>query len=579
MTRYLQLIVLFNLSILSCLKAQQATIHLSLLDNDTGKPLETPIKWHSTKTNRDVVFKTDKLGKVVVVLEGNQTYETSIPQSQEVYDVVLPNTPNFSKEILLKFTIENPPIENPSVSMIQQKQAEIVYQNLVGVQTLNKPSNKSLEVIDMDSQKTVYSSLNDTNRFNLPIKRRYKLAIRGVSIQNDVFDMPSFSPTMRPYVLYFNTDNSAHLFPMNEENTVINLIYTNLMNKIVVGDSILLISKKNGKQYRLLTEKNGSALFIVPKNDSYEIHLKHFDKIATIGVENTPQKGFSTFTYTISYPSAKEVENRKREEVISKAERDSAYKIYKKEIDLNPLEFNKRMKKAIAEFSDYNEYKLRVDDRSKHLLKKDNEVGEVLTRLKDKSTSKIIVADVTGSMYPYLEQLALWLSFDLMKKEKNAYVFFNDGDRKMDYQKRIGNTGGIYTTESTVIDSVVGVMHTAMNSGSGGDGAENNIEALLIAQKLGQPSSEIIMIVDNYSCIKDIRLLPDVTKPVHIILCGVNVLTGINPDYLWVAYKTKGTIHTIEDDITDLGSMMEGKIITIRGRTYKLLSNRFFEIK
>jgi hypothetical protein len=182
-------------------------------------------------------------------------------------------------------------------------------------------------------------------------------------------------------------------------------------------------------------------------------------------------------------------------------------------------------------------------------------------------------------MYPYMEQLALWLSFAMMKKEKTAYVFFNDGDSKMDHLKRIGKTGGIYPIESNNTDSVLNVMHTARSNGYGGDIAENNIEALLVAQKLGTPSSELIMIVDNYSCIKDIRLLPEVTKPVHIILCGVNVVTGINPDYLWVAYKTKGSIHTIEDDITDLGTLMEGKTITIRGRTYKLLSNSFFEIK
>ncbi len=579
MTRCIQLIVLFNLITSFYSEAQRTTIHLSLLDNDTKRPLETLIKWRSAKTNKEVVFKTDKLGKATFILEGNQTYETSILQSQDVYDVALPNTPNFNKDVILEFTVEKSQTISLSLSTIQQKKSEIVPQNLVGIQILNKPPNKSLEVMDIDSQKTVYSSLTDTNRLNLPIKRQYKLTIKGVSIQNNVFDMPSFSPTMLPYVLYFNSDNSAHLYPMREENTVINLIYTNLMDKIVAGDSILLISKKNGKQYRLITEKNGSALFIVPKNDSYEIHLKNFDKIATIGVENTPQKGFSTFSYTISYPSAKEVDTQKREETISKAERDSAYAVYKKEIALNPLEFNKRMKKAIAEFSNEASDYLKLDKRSERYLKKENEVGEVLTRLKNKSTSKIIVADVTGSMYPYMEQLALWLSFEMMKKEKNAYVFFNDGDWKRDYQKVMGQTGGIYTTESMVADSVISLMHLAMNTGFGGDQAENNIEALLMAQKLGQPSSQILMIVDNYSCIKDIRLLPQVTKPVHIILCGVNVLTGINPDYLWVAYKTKGTIHTIEDDITDLGSMMEGKTITIRGRTYKLLSNRFFEIK
>jgi hypothetical protein len=71
--------------------------------------------------------------------------------------------------------------------------------------------------------------------------------------------------------------------------------------------------------------------------------------------------------------------------------------------------------------------------------------------------------------------------------------------------------------------------------------------------------------------------LSDIDKPIHVILCGVR--EQIHPDYLWLAYKTRGTLHTIEEDIMNLGAMMEGKTVTIKGRTYKLLNNRFFEMK
>jgi hypothetical protein len=583
MTRSLFFIVFLNALNALNLAAQNTTIRLLLLDNDNGKPLQTNIKWHSSKTNKDLVFKTDKDGKATFVIDGNQTYETSVPNSEEAYDVALSNTPNASRDITLRFIIDKQktPIVNPSLSTTKQLPDEITYRNLVGLQILNKPAGKVVEVVDIDSQKVVFSSSKDTNRILLPIKRRYKLMINGVTIKdNGALDMAKFSPKLVPFVLYFSDDNSAILLPMSEENTVINLVYTNLSDKIVVGDSIVLISRKAKREYGLITQKNGSALFIVPKDDTYEIHLKDFGEIAAIGSENTTKTAFKTFNYSINYPSAKDVEKSRKEIILSKAERDSAYKLYKKELELNPIEFNKRMKKAIAEFTEmYSEAYIELEPHSKYLKEKRNEVSEVLKRYKGKSAGKVIVSDVTGSMYPYMEQLAMWLSFAMMRKENNAFVFFNDGDRTMDYLKRIGKTGGIYAIESNNTDSVLRVMHTARGSGNGGDDAENNIEALIVAQKLGQPSSELIMIADNYSCIKDIRLLSEVTKPVHIILCGVNVLTGINPDYLWVAYKTKGTIHTIEDDITDLGTLMEGKTITIKGRTYKLLSNRFFEIK
>ena len=206
-------------------------------------------------------------------------------------------------------------------------------------------------------------------------------------------------------------------------------------------------------------------------------------------------------------------------------------------------------------------------------------VCAVLYRYREKWTSKVIVTDVTGSMYPYMEELGLWHALEFMKEEKNTYIFFNDGDNKPDNEKIIGKTGGIYSTQNNATDTVVSLMYKAMNKGFGGDAPENNIEALLVAEKYAAPNTEIVMIADNYSAIKDINLLSKLTKPVHIILCGTSILQGIHPNYLWLAYKTHGSVHTIEEDIMNLSELVQGKIITIGGSSYKLLGNRFFEIK
>jgi hypothetical protein len=42
----------------------------------------------------------------------------------------------------------------------------------------------------------------------------------------------------------------------------------------------------------------------------------------------------------------------------------------------------------------------------------------------------------------------------------------------------------------------------------------------------------------------------------------------INEDYLNIAYKTKGSVHTIEQDITDLMKQSTGKKFTINGVDY-----------
>jgi hypothetical protein len=84
------------------------------------------------------------------------------------------------------------------------------------------------------------------------------------------------------------------------------------------------------------------------------------------------------------------------------------------------------------------------------------------------------------------------------------------------------------------------------------------------------------MIADNYAPVKDIELLKNFNKPVHIILCGANESVLI--DYLLIAWKTKGSIHTIEEDIVNIANMMEGQSIKINGITYKIMGGEFVRI-
>jgi hypothetical protein len=486
----------------------------------------------------------------------------------------LPAAP-YTKDLVLEFRI----IKEQTTSTTTQQtivdpplksSVNIAYRNSIGLHLLNKPAGKVLDIIDVETQKKVWSSVKDTNNFVLPVKKRYKLAMEGVVIENDDLDMTTFSPKMLPFIVYFNATNSARLSPLGN-NAALNLVYINLKNEPVIGDSITLISKKNGQKYTLKTGRNGSALFVVPKDDVYEIHLKDFPKLSTITVENSPLQYLTTIEFGINYPSAAEVEKFKIDAEKRIFERDSLYKLFEKSKELTAPELHKSM--GVYQ----EEAKPKVELDSNYFIKRREVIGSVFYRFRKEWTTKVIVTDVTGSMYPYMKELAHWHGLGLMKAEKDAYIFFNDGNNKPDFSKQIGRTGGIYTTQSTISDSIIQLMYKAMYNGNGGDTPENNIEALLEAQKLSSSVSEIVMIADNYSSIKDLALLSDITKPIHIILCGVK--ERIHPDYLWLAYKTRGTVHTIEEDIMNLGAMMEGKTVTIKGRTYKLLNNRFFEMR
>lgn len=188
----------------------------------------------------------------------------------------------------------------------------------------------------------------------------------------------------------------------------------------------------------------------------------------------------------------------------------------------------------------------------------------------------IIIADVTGSMYPYTAQLLLWLKLKIKDGLKRPFIFFNDGDDKQDFEKVIGKTGGIYTITTAKYEEVEQTIIKAMKAGCGGDAPENNIEAILKADELCNSCDSVIMIADNWASVKDLSLLTEIKKPVKIILCGV--YSSINTDYLNIARKTKGSVHLIERDIYELSKMHEGDTIEIGGRKYKIVDGEFKEI-
>jgi len=185
----------------------------------------------------------------------------------------------------------------------------------------------------------------------------------------------------------------------------------------------------------------------------------------------------------------------------------------------------------------------------------------------------LIVIDWTSSMYAYGGQAVLWQALNTTDNGIKYYVFFNDGDDKK-YNKILGRTGGIYYTDARNLDQVIGLMQTVKRNGDGGDIPENDIEALLHGTSWFTGFDEIILIADNNSPIRDFALLDQLTQPIRVIVCGV--YDGINPQYMNLAYKTKGSIHTIERDIFDLISRMDGGIVTINNIAYQLNSEDLF---
>ena len=160
--------------------------------------------------------------------------------------------------------------------------------------------------------------------------------------------------------------------------------------------------------------------------------------------------------------------------------------------------------------------------------------------------SILVIVDWTGSMYRYGADILKWHLLNFSHSPIRYFVIFNDGDDKT--FKEIGKTGGIYNMSADDPEKLFLLYHYVMLKGNGMESEENDIEAILKGIELYPAHKDLVLIADN-SCIRDLKLYDQIQEPVKVILCGYNQSVGANPQYVELAKKTGGSLHTIEDDI------------------------------
>ncbi|MFM2385997.1 MAG: hypothetical protein RL660_754 [Bacteroidota bacterium] len=191
-------------------------------------------------------------------------------------------------------------------------------------------------------------------------------------------------------------------------------------------------------------------------------------------------------------------------------------------------------------------------------------------------TKELVVADFTCSMTPYYMDMMAWFCLHEFTREI-PFAFFNDGDGKPNDQKVIGQTGGVHQFKTNSLDTLANYVYETTKTGCSGDCPENDIEAILKAIEKNPKVKEVILIADNWSDMRDYNLRGLITKPVHIILCGTEY--GINPQYLNLAYITKGSIHTMKEDLHNLFKFNEGKVFTLNGQEFVVRQGRIDKVK
>lgn len=184
---------------------------------------------------------------------------------------------------------------------------------------------------------------------------------------------------------------------------------------------------------------------------------------------------------------------------------------------------------------------------------------EVAKRNKENWKNMLIITDCSGSMMPYGSEVLLWHMLRTDKEDISKFAFFNDGEKE---SIEIGNAGGVYFTSIKDYRKISGAIryYTELGYDKNNDHPENDLEAIIKAVNSSYNHDDVVVIVDNNSPVRDMELLSQINYPVRIVLCGVDKKEDINPDYIKIAYHTKGSLHTIEEDINLFKMNNQGEI-------------------
>ena len=206
----------------------------------------------------------------------------------------------------------------------------------------------------------------------------------------------------------------------------------------------------------------------------------------------------------------------------------------------------------------------------------DSTAVEVLERMPWQSMC--VVTDWTASMYSHDAMLIRWHLDRINAGRIGHLCLFNDGDGKYDDEKEIGLTGGIYHCGGADSLGLWQAITGATLGGNGGDHRENVLEALLEGIWACPDCSEIVLVADNVAPIRDFSLLPEIDRPVRVVLFGV-YKDGVNADYLNLAYRTHGSLHTRNHDVEDIGQLLLHGSLALEGQVYELREGNFVKVK
>lgn len=557
-----------------------------LVEDPDYKPIEEVEVTLRGLTNKiHLRLVTGKTGSAEALVPAGHTYTLDVGQILNADKVEIPDENGY--ELELKFNVNR----RFATSTLM---AEVVFMvnNSDG-----KPLSEKFKVVSLSNQKAyeVNTDQSGTAEILLPAGENFRLDFPD-AVNYFRFTLPRENNHRQTLKISFSGSGHGTLHPTIDK-ILVRIHYYDFDDRGVPGEEIQIRGEDRGKEYTVVTNDSGWVSLLLPKGDRYFFStqlLKNFQRIAAPLDEQLMErtvllKYISTRGY-YQYMEKIEREERRRDsiyQVQAKIMQDFFNDLREKSQQGYLAELKKRQNEQFirlllpVERKNYmveraKEEEREVENNFTYFEKERKSVSAPFFRFREKWNDKVVVIDVTCSMDPYVNQVMAWLAMKFSQNQKARYVYFNDGDGKPVSEKHIGNTGGFHYTETTHIESALARLYNAESFGCSGDVPENDLEALLFATQYMNRGSELILIADNLSRVRDMELLPQLKVPVRIILCGLDGSELVHPDYLEIAYHTGGSIHTITEDIMNLKKKVDkDQLVEINRRIYHYRYGKF----
>ena len=548
---------------------KNALLVILVVDYDEVPIEKAEIHVSGSNCGISVNLLTNAMGLCEILVPAGQRYIIDVGQVSQADIVHIPDEPEFIMDLKM--------IINRQFAVMSV--AENINITIAGV--TRAPVLEKFEILSLTDQQ-VHIAQTDADG-NAKI-----LLPPGQDYQVNFEDAKNFMRFSVPYEpdhflnidIEYDGSGKGNMYPTLDK-ILVGFHYYDLDSTDVADEKIKIQGLDRGTEFEVTTDETGWAWILIPRGDRYHFStemLRVFQRMSVPATEELEER-----IIEINFVSSLEYRKRlaqleEQKELFSFLDslkltrvNAAATRVHDMRNRTRGLLPEKRFE-VINKMADRDRKK--IDNDFTYFIKEHQEVNAVFHRFMNEWKDKVIVIDVTCSMDPYTDQVLSWMAMQLSENQRCQFIFFNDGDGKSQKEKITGATGGFHYSGSTDIDSVLSTLYYAESFGCSGDAPENDLEALLYSLRYMNNNSELILVADNTSAVRDIELLKQLKVPVRVILCGFDAM--IHPEYLEIAYHTDGSIHTIEEDIMDLRATVDkDELIRIHNIIYHYRYGRF----